>query len=164
MKVIRDYVQILLTHHQILTDLRAQIVQWGELSPVFSLLLTIPGVGELTAATVLGEVGDISRFASVKQLIAFAGLDPAVYQSGKFTATRNKISKRGSTYLRKYLYMAAAAGIRKPKGIPTNPVLYEYYSRKLEEGKPQKVAIVATCNKLLRIIYGVWSNAEPFRA
>ena len=151
-----------MTLETILTDMRAQIIEWAKLSPVFPLLVSIPGVGELTAATILGEIGDISRFPTVKQLIAYAGLDPSVFQSGKYKATNNKISKRGSTYLRRAMYLAAAAGIRRPKGTPTNPLLYDYYNHKLSEGKPVRVAIVATSSKLLRIIYGIWTSQQPF--
>lgn len=162
-RVLQDYVKILVTLETILTDMRAQIIEWAKLSPVFPLLVSIPGVGELTAAIILGEIGDISRFPTVKQLIAYAGLDPSVFQSGKYKATNNKISKRGSTYLRRALYLAATAGIRRPKGNPTNPLLYDYYNHKLSEGKPVRVAIVATSSKLLRIIYGIWTSQQPFR-
>jgi transposase len=60
----------------------------------FPLLTSIPGVGEITATTILGEIGDISRFDSPKKHIAYACLDPSVFQSGKFNAKNNKISKR----------------------------------------------------------------------
>ncbi|MGM0411656.1 MAG: transposase, partial [Bacillota bacterium] len=84
-----------------------------ELSSAFPLLLSIPGVGELTAATIIGEIGCVSRFPTVKQLVAYFGLDPSVYQSGRFKATNNKISKRGSPYLHKALYQATKAATSK---------------------------------------------------
>lgn len=161
-RVLKNYIEILMTQQRIMTDIRAQMIEQASLLPAFSLLRSIPGVGELTAATILGEIGDINRFPSSKQLVAFAGLDPSVFQSGKFKSSNNKISKRGSSYLRKALYQATVAGISKrSKGI-LNPVLYEYYSKKLAEGKPSKVAIVATSSKLLRIIFGVLNNQQPF--
>lgn len=163
-RVLKNYVEILMTHQRIMTGIRAQMIEQASLSPAFSLLLSIPGVGELTAATILGEIGDISRFPTSKQLVAFAGLDPSVFQSGKFKSSNNKISKRGSSYLRKALYQATVVGIAKRSSGILNPVLFEYYSKKLAEGKPTKVAIVATSNKLLRIIYGIWSNHQPFRS
>ena len=146
-----------------LTELRAQIDNKAKLSPAYNLLLSIPGVGELTAATIIGEIGDISRFSTVKKLVAFAGLDPSVYESGKFKSSHNKISKRGSTHLRKALYQAASAGIRKSKGSPNNSILYDYYIKKVNEGKAKKVAIIACAHKLLRIIYGIWKKGETFR-
>ncbi|WP_141677986.1 transposase, partial [Orenia metallireducens] len=83
--------------------------------------------------------------------------------SGRFKATNNKISKRGSTYLRKSLYQATTAAVRKVKGRPNNQLLYDYYTQKREQGKPYKVAVIATANKLLRTIYGVWKNNKIFK-
>jgi len=140
-RVLRSYVDLLLTHMDILTDLRAQITEKAKLTPAFILLLSIPGVGELTAATIISEIGDISRFSTVKKLVAFAGLDPSVYESGKFKSSHNRISNRGSTHLRKALYQAASAGVRKSKkGSPNNSILYDYYIKKVDEGKAKKVA------------------------
>jgi transposase len=161
-RVIKSYIELLNTHQKIMTDIRAQIVSLAELSPIYELLRSIPGVGELTAATILSEIGDVFRFPTVKQLVAFAGLDPSIYQSGKFKSTNNKISKRGSTYLRKALYQATVAGVTKRVGGPLNSVLFEFYSKKLSEGKPTRVAIVAASNKLLRMVYGIWKSGCPF--
>lgn len=163
-RVLQSYVKSLLTHKEILADIRAQINEWTKLSPDFQLLLSIPGVGEVTAATILGEIGDISNFDTAKQLVAYAGLDPSVYQSGSFRAKNTKISKRGTPYLRKALYQAASAAVRKRPNGPCNSVLYEYYTNKVNTGKPPKVALVATCNKLLRIIFGILSSKTEFRA
>jgi len=163
-RVLQSYVKSLLTHKETLSDIRAQINEWTTLSPDFQLLLSIPGVGEVTAATILGEIGDISNFNTAKQLVAYAGLDPSVYQSGSFRAKNTKISKRGTPYLRKALFQAVSAAVRKRPNGPCNPVLYEYYTSKVNSGKPPKVALVATCNKLLRIIYGMLSSKTEFRA
>lgn len=161
-RVLKNYIEILLTQQRVMTDMRAQIIEQASLSPVFPLLLSIPGVGELTAAAILAEIGDISRFPSSKQLVAFAGLDPSVFESGKFKSTNNRISKRGSSYLRKALYQATVIAISKRCSGVVNPVLYGYYSKKLSEGKPYKVAIIAASSKLLRIIYGIWTSRQPF--
>lgn len=161
-QVLKSYVKLLKTHQEILADIRAQIKEWAKLSLDFSLLLSIPGIGEITAATILGEIGNILRFETSKQLTAFAGLDPSVYQSGNFRTKNSKISKRGSHYLRKALYQATVAGISKHSSGILNQTLYKYYTQKLEEGKPSKVAIVATSHKLLRIIYGILSTKQPF--
>ena len=104
------------------------------------------------------------NFESPKQLIAYAGLDPSVYQSGSFRAKNTKISKRGSHYLRKALFQAASAAVRKRPNGPCNSLLYDYYTSKLESGKPYKVALVATCSKLLRIVHGILSSKTVFRA
>lgn len=161
-RVLKHYIQLLLTQRDILKDLKTQMTKYAKLSSAFPLLLSIPGVRKLTAASIIGEIGDIHRFPTTKQLVAYVGLDPSVYQSGRFKATNNKISKRGSTYLRKSLYQATTASVRKVKGKPNNQLLYDYYTQKRDQGKPYKVAIIATANKLLRTIYGVWKNNEFF--
>jgi transposase len=163
-RVLNSYIKAMLTHKEIMADIRAQIDEKVKLSQDFSLILSIPGVGEITAATILGEIGNIDNFESTKQLIAYAGIDPSVYQSGNFRAKNNKISKRGSSYLRKALYQAASAAVRKRPNGPCNSVLHEYYANKIDSGKSTRVALVATCNKLLRIIFGILKSKAPFKA
>lgn len=162
-RVLREYIHLLATHKNILTDIRALITATAKSLSGYDLLLTIPGVGDVTAAFIISEIEDIGRFLNEKQLVAYAGLDPSIYESGKYRSANNTISKRGSSYLRKALFQAAAAAIRKHKGTPRNPVLYEFYQSKVQSGKPKMVALTATSNKLLRIIYGMWSKNQPFR-
>lgn len=163
-RVLNSYIRAMLTQKEIMADIRAQIDDKTKLSQDFSLILSIPGVGEITAATILGEIGNIENFNSAKQLIAYAGLDPSVFQSGSFRAKNNKISKRGSTYLRKALYQAASAAVRNRPNGPCNPVLFEYYCNKVDSGKSTRVALIATCNKLLRIIFGILKSRTSFKA
>ncbi len=85
-------------------------------------LTQIPGVGIVTAATIVSEIGDIKRFSSVKKLNAFAGIDPSVRQSGEFLGTENHMSKRGSAYLRRALWMAAFVSVHH---IPEAIDLYD---------------------------------------
>lgn len=162
-RVLREYISILLTQKGHLASLRDQIAAAAKEMPVYALLKTIPGVGGITAATILAEIEDAGKFPTDHQLTAYAGLDASVFESGKFKASKNKISKRGSGHLRRALVQAAKAGIRKTKKGPLNPLLNDYYSKKVAEGKPKMVALVATANKLLRIIYGMWRKNEPFR-
>lgn len=159
---LKDYISILLPQKRIMTDIRAQLITRASLSPAYTLIKSIPGVGEFTAAAILSEIGDVSRFPTERQLVAFAGLDPSVFQSGKFSSTSNRISKRGSAYLRKALYQATIGAISKRKNGPANPLLFDFYTKKRSEGKSPKVAIIATCSKLLRIIYGVLKKQKPF--
>jgi len=161
-RVLRMYIELLLSQQDILTDLRAQMVYWANFSSDYPLLRSIPGVGETTATTILTEIDDIKRFPSAKQLVAFAGIDPSVFQSEKFKSSHNKISKRGSPYLRKAIYQATVAGISNRTGGPLNPILRNFYVRKINEGKPVKIAIIATANKSLRMIYGILSSQQPF--
>ena len=162
-RVLREYISILLTQKGHLASFRDQIVAAAKEMPVYALLNTIPGVGGITAATILAEIEDPGKFRSDHQLTAYAGLDASVFQSGKFKAAKNKISKRGSGHLRRALVQAAMAGVRNIKKKPINPILHHYYSKKVSEGKPKMVALIATANKLLRIIYGMWRKNEAFR-
>ena len=126
------------------------------------LLESIPGIGKKLAPILAGEIGDISRFHSAKQLVAYCGVDPAVKQSENFNGTRNRITKRGSPFLRKALYIAATVVIRQGKnGSLVNPVLHQYYTQKTQ-AKPKKQALGAVMNKLVRIIYSVLKNNKPF--
>ena len=98
---------------------------------------TIVGVGTTLAASFLAEIGDITRFESPDKLAAFAGIDPSVKQSGEFNGTRNKMSKRGSPYLRRAFWLAAVSGIR------ANPALKAVYDKKRAQGKHHAVAVSA---------------------
>ena len=132
------------------------------LSPIINLLCSIPGIGILTAATMLAEVGDFSAFSSPNKLVAFFGIDPSVNQSGEFIGTRNKMSKRGSRLLRRVIFTTALANIRsKRNGDKTNPVLYEFYQKKCTN-KPKKVALGAVMRKLVNIIFAVMRDKKPF--
>jgi transposase len=119
-------------------------------------LTSIPGVGPVLAATILAEVGDVDRFARPSALVAYAGIDPSVFASGQFQGTRSRISKRGSPYLRRALYLAAHSG------HPRDPELGAYLAKKLGEGKPYKAAVVATARKLLGRIYVVLKEGRPY--
>jgi transposase len=132
------------------------------LAPIINLLCSIPGIGVLTAATILAEVGDFSAFSSPNKLVAFFGIDPSVNQSGEFIGTRNKMSKRGSRLLRRVIFTTALANVRsKRNGDKTNPVLYEFYQKKCIN-KPKKVALGAVMRKLVNIIFAVMRDKKPF--
>ncbi|QIH76142.1 IS110 family transposase [Macrococcoides canis] len=119
-------------------------------------LTTITGIGPITAATIIGEIGDIKRFERPNQLLAFAGLDASIYQSGDFTGTNNRISKRGSPYLRRAIWQAAFVASNK------DPALSEYYQSLRARGKHHGTAIGAVCRKLVNIIFAVWTNDKPY--
>ncbi|WP_169717730.1 IS110 family transposase ISCth8 [Sporomusa silvacetica DSM 10669] len=140
-----------------------QIKALSEQLPEVALLRSIPGIGDTLAPIILGEIGDIERFIKAKQLVAFSRIDPSVKQSGNFIGTKNKVTKRGSPFLRHALYIAATTSVRKEsKGSQVNSVIYEYYQRKIET-KTKKQALAAVMNKLLRIIFSVLKNKQAFR-
>jgi len=126
------------------------------------LLQSIPGIGELTAITIVSEIGDIKNFTKPKHLVAFFGLDPSVNESGKFKGTNNHISKRGTRIGRRALYAVALASIRcKRNGQATNPVLLDYYKNNMT-GKSKKVGLVAVMHKLMKYIFSVLKNQREY--
>jgi transposase len=121
-----------------------------------SFITTIPGIGPVLGAVILSEVGDISRFEDAKKLVAYAGIDAAVSQSGDFEGTQMHMSKRGSPYLRRALYTAAVIAAFH------DPELSAYYQRLRKRGKHHGVAIGAIARKLCFIIFSVLSENRPF--
>lgn len=127
-----------------------------------NLLTSIPGIGEYSAIVILAEIGDFSRFKKAKQLVAYAGMDPAVKQSGTIAYKHNRISKRGSPYLRKILDTCTHVAVHAcKKSKPSNPVLAEYYKGK-RSAKPANVAQCACIHKMLKYIFSVLHNQKPF--
>jgi transposase len=126
------------------------------------LIETIPGAGFLSAVTVVCETGDFSVFKSPKQLFAYFGLDPAVKQSGNFTGTKVKMSKRGSRIARRAVFTIALVGVGLTrKGDANNPILREYYLKKCQS-KPKKVALGAVMHKVCNIIFAVLRDNKAF--
>ena len=121
-----------------------------------SNILTIPGISYTLGAIILSEIGDIHRFSNPTKLLAYAGLDPSVRQSGKFNATTTRISKRGSKHLR-YAIQRASSLI-----IWNNDVFYEYYTIKRSKGKSHNNAVGHVCNKLVRVIFKLLTENIPF--
>ena len=121
-----------------------------------SVIMTIPGIGPINGGMILGEIGDINRFSKPRKLLAFAGLDPSVYQSGKFTAKKTKMSKRGSSALR-YALMNAAHNI-----VKYNQTFKEYYDSKRAEGRGHYNALGHCAGKLVRIIYKMLKDDVEF--
>lgn len=121
-----------------------------------SPITTIPGIGPVLGAIIISEFGDISRFDKPSKLVAFAGIDATVSQSGEFEGTHNVMSKRGSPYLRKALFQAALVASN------TDPVLKAYYQKKRAEGKHHKTCIGAVARKMCNIIYAILNNNKPY--
>lgn len=121
-----------------------------------SPILTIPGVGYTLGAMIISEIDDIKKFSNPSKLLAFAGLDPVVNQSGNFQSDSLKISKRGSTYLRYAIYRVAFLIIYN------NETFHNYYIDKRAQGKSHRVALGHVCNKLVRIIFKILTDDIPF--
>ena len=120
------------------------------------ILKSIKGIGEITASHFIAEIKDIKRFKSKEKLIAFAGTDPSVRQSGTSINTKGRISKKGSKSLRRYIYLMAS-GVMK-----FNDYFRVYYLKKRREGFQHRKAMIALANKLLRVIWSMLTKRECF--
>ncbi len=128
------------------------------LKEINSPILTIPGISFKTAGSILAEIGDISRFDSPAKLLAFAGLDPSMYQSGKFFSTHSVMVKRGSKYLR-FALMTAARMV-----CLNDSTFNAFKDRKMDEGKHYMVAMGHVAKKLVRVIYYLLKTNNVYQA
>ena len=118
---------------------------------------TIPGIGPVLGAIIVSEIGDINRFSHASKLVAYAGIDPTVKQSGEFNATKNRMSKRGTPYLRRALWTASIVAAFN------DPNLHEYYLKKKNEGKHHGTIIGAIARKLIYRIFIVLKDNIPYQ-
>ena len=121
-----------------------------------SPILSVPGIGYVLGATILAEISNIQRFSSPAKLLAFAGLEPSVYQSGKFIPASGKMVKRGSPFLRWALLQAAGFVALY------SPTFALYRSKKLSEGKSAAVTRSHLAKKLVRVLFSLLSHSTPF--
>ena len=153
---------LLIKHHmehirfaeQQIAELEARIAEL--FSKFDDCITTIPGIGPALGATIFSEIGDIHRFSSAAKLAAFAGLDPTVKQSGEFTGTRNHMSKRGSPYLRRAIWMASVSAVMH------DPYMKAFLQKKLAEGKPYMNVIGHVTRKMTNIIFAVLRDNKPY--
>ena len=125
-------------------------------SSLDSVIMTIPGIGYVNGGMILGEIGDIHRFSSPSKLLAFAGLDPSVYQSGNFEAKHTRMSKRGSKTLR-YALVNAAHNV-----VKNNDTFKSYYEAKRSEGRNHYNALGHCSGKLVRVIFKMLTENVAF--
>jgi transposase len=119
------------------------------------ILQSIKGVGPNTAVPFLAEVGEVKNFTSSKKLIAFAGLDPSIHQSGKFLGA-SKLSKRGNRHLRRAIYLMTTSVVSQ------NVFFKAYFLRRKKEGLPPQKALFAVAHKLIRVIFAMLSQRTCF--
>ena len=122
----------------------------------FRVLQTVPGIGPFIAASLIGEIQDVRRFPSHRHLVAFMGLEPRNRQSGKSLNTKGTISKRGSSYLRRSMFIAANVARQH------DPQFGAYYDKKRGEGKTYTEAVCAVARKLVTVLYAVWTNSKSY--
>lgn len=121
-----------------------------------SPITSIPGIGFILGAVIVSEIGDISRFNGASKLAAYAGIDPTIRQSGEYNSKRNHMSKRGSPYLRRALWLASGSAIY------SDPALRQLYEKKRASGKSHMTTLGHICRKLLSIIYAVLRDDKPY--
>ena len=143
-----------------LATILSQMTELAKSLPEFSTVRAMSGIGDVLAPRIIAEIGDVRRFHNASALVATAGIDPPPYDSGKFSGSNRKITKRGSASLRRTGYeIMQALKIVQPKN---DNAVYQYLIKKESEGKPLKVAKIAALNKFLRIYYArvmeVYSN------
>jgi len=128
--------------------------------PLYHQLMSIPGIGDNLAIRLIGELGDLDRFERSQQLVAYAGIDPRVYQSGQMTGDHLHITKKGNKHLRTLLFLGISSNVRVGK---TNPIL-DFFNKKRQQAYPlaYKAALIACANKLLRIIFGMYKSGMNF--
>lgn len=120
------------------------------------LLISIPGIGKLTASRLLAELGDVAAFEGAPQLAAYAGLNPQNNHSGSSVYRKTRISKAGSAFLRYILYMPALVALKH------NPIIMALSQRLEKRRLPKMAIVVAAMRKLLHLVFGVLKNQIPF--
>jgi len=160
--LIRDSVERSLVHlEQEIAKLekliQAHLDQNPKLKAEKDLLKSIPGIGDITAALLLSEIGGWERYTSARQLAAHAGLTPMIRQSGSSVRGRGAISRLGNANLRKALFFPAMVAQK------CNPIIRDFCERLAQAGKPKMVVIAAAMRKMLHIVFGVLKGKEGFK-
>ena len=148
--LVQESVKIVREVDNTLTQILSRMQELAKTLPEYPVVRAMSGVGDTLAPRIIAEIGDVRRFKNGKALIAYAGIDAPPYQSGKFVGTERHISKRGSSNLRKVGFETMTC-VRRLK--PENDAVYQFIQKKIDEGKPSKVAKIAGFNKFLRIYY-----------
>lgn len=142
--------------HHIRQAIQEHIQACPELKHRQDLLTSIPGIGKLTAAKLLGEIRDVTDFEDARQLAAYAGVTPHNFTSGSSIHKKARMSKMGNTNLRKALYMPAIAAKHH------NPIIRDFCQRLLTAGLRPMQVIGAAMRKLLHLVFGILKSGKPF--
>ena len=153
LQITQTIAQIELLDHQLFCT---ELQMCGLESHIKSVLFTIPGIGIVNGGIILGEIGDIHHFSAPNKVLAYAGLDPSVYQSGNYQAKRTRMSKCRSGTLR-YALMNTAHNV-----VKNNQTFKEYYDPKRAEGRSHYNAIGHCAGKLVRVIYKMLTDNVEF--
>lgn len=149
--LVQEAVRVLREVDNTLMTILTQMQALAKSLPEYPVVRAMGGVGNVLAPKLIAEIGDVRRFHSGKALIAHAGIDAPPYQSGQFIGTERKISKRGSSSLRKIGYEVMRC--LKTHKEPEDAAVYRFILKKEKEGKSKRAAKIAGLNKFLRIYY-----------
>jgi transposase len=157
LKQVQQQIEFLTTQiEQVKQALQAHIDQHPDLKQARDLLDTITGIGPLTAAKLLGELGDMRQFTDVRQVVAFAGLNPTQRQSGSSIRGKSTISKMGRASIRAALYLPAVVAKRY------DPRLAAWADTLALRGLCPMEIIVAVMRKLVHLAFGVLKSGQPY--
>jgi transposase len=140
-----------LTISERVEKLRSEMIALAKELPEFEIVAQFYGVGECLATKLIGEIGDVRRFASKHSLVAYAGIDPDRDESGRKVSKSGKISRSGDALIRKFAYQVVECHLLCR---PADEPVYQFLDKKRSEGKHHYVCMTAACNKFLRIYYG----------
>jgi transposase len=141
---------------QIEKEMKSFVNNDKDLKTKIDYLLSIPGVGLVTASTVVAETNGFAAIENIKQLTSYAGLDVKISESGTWKG-KSKISKQGNSHIRSVLYMPSLSKIRHNKAAK------QYYERLKEKKGVGMIAVVAGMRKLLTLMYALWKKEEIFK-
>lgn len=145
------------SYHTQREEVIEKMTQLGNELPLYNQLQTIPGIASRSAVCLIAELGDLSRFRNSKQLIAYAGLDPVIYQSGQNDGKGLSVSKKGNKHLRTLLFSAVQRNVYSR---------YDHCIKRFFQKKKQnlttKSAYIACCDKLLKVIFGMFKSGEDY--
>lgn len=153
-----NIIDIIIYNSNKLNEVKKDMVSLAKKTPYFNIINSIFGIGEISTAQIIAELGDINRFENIKQLNAFCGLDPTIVQSGKSINYNGPISKRGNRNARKILFITCCSIIRSSVLHNIDTDILVYYRKKQAENKHFKECITACSTKLLRIIFAMCKN------
>ncbi len=141
-----------------LDEITDRLLSLAKELPHFALIASIDGTGDALAALLCAEIGDPSRFNSRNGIVAYAGLDPTILQSGKNDGLHYSITRKGNSFLRKYLYLAVGNMVMSK----ADNAITRFYSKKKSSGLCHKAAATAACRKLLVTIWGMLRSGSFF--
>ena len=139
-------------------DVKNQMIELAKQIKNYKSIVSVFGIGDLSASLIIAELKDITRFNNIKQINASCGLDPTIVQSGKSINYHGPISKRGNRYARRILFNCSRNIVTLSAKCDKENPIYVYYQKKKQEGKHYYACLTACSTKLIRIIYALCMN------